>query len=127
MVNQTIETMRQCVRVAVMMFLGISLIASARADVEVVDGIEWTYTISGDTASVGGGYGSPAVPVTTIGAVVVPSQLGGKKVTSIGIYAFYNCSGLTSVVIPEGVISIGNYAFRGCSRFDERCDSRERC
>ena len=37
------------------------------------------------------------------------------SVTSIGDYAFYNCSGLTSVKIPNSVTSIGNYAFEYCS------------
>ena len=36
------------------------------------------------------------------------------SVTSIGEYAFYNCSSLTSVVIPNSVKSIGEYAFSGC-------------
>ena len=36
-------------------------------------------------------------------------------VTSIGNYAFNNCSSLTSITIPEGVTSIGSYAFDGCS------------
>ena len=38
-----------------------------------------------------------------------------NSVTSIGDYAFYNCSGLTSVTIPNSVTSIGYSAFRGCS------------
>ena len=37
------------------------------------------------------------------------------SVTSIGKYAFYNCSSLTSVTIPESVTSIGNYAFDDCN------------
>ena len=39
----------------------------------------------------------------------------GKNLKRIGKSAFPNCSGLTSLVIPEGVTSIGDYAFRGCS------------
>ena len=38
-----------------------------------------------------------------------------ESVSSIGNYAFRNCSGLTSVTIPESVSSIGEYAFCGCS------------
>ena len=35
--------------------------------------------------------------------------------TSINNYTFEGCSGLTSLTIPSGVTSIGNYAFEGCS------------
>ena len=35
--------------------------------------------------------------------------------TSIGRLAFYYCSGLTSITIPNSVTSIGNFAFEGCS------------
>ena len=33
----------------------------------------------------------------------------------LGNYAFYGCSGLTSMIIPSGVTSIGYRAFKGCS------------
>ena len=38
------------------------------------------------------------------------------SVTSIGGYAFYKCTSLTSVTIPNSVTSIGRYAFYGCSK-----------
>ena len=36
-------------------------------------------------------------------------------VTTIGSFAFYNCSSLTSVTIGNSVRAIGDYAFMGCS------------
>ncbi|MEE1459837.1 MAG: leucine-rich repeat domain-containing protein [Segatella copri] len=36
-------------------------------------------------------------------------------VTEIGDYAFSGCSGLTSLTLPSGVTEIGDYAFSGCS------------
>ncbi|MBR0181715.1 MAG: leucine-rich repeat protein [Bacteroidaceae bacterium] len=38
-----------------------------------------------------------------------------NSVTSIGSYAFYNCTGLTSVTIPNSVTAIEGYTFYGCS------------
>jgi hypothetical protein len=49
------------------------------------------------------------------GAVTIPSSIEGYPVTSIGNSAFYQKTGVTSVVIPDGVKSIGDYAFRGCT------------
>ena len=37
------------------------------------------------------------------------------EATTIGEYAFYGCSTLTSVDIPASVTMIGDYAFDGCS------------
>lgn len=39
----------------------------------------------------------------------------GDGVTSIGDYAFYDCSSLTSLTLPESVTSIGDWAFCNCS------------
>lgn len=38
-----------------------------------------------------------------------------NSVTSIGKSAFYGCTGLTSVTIPNSVNSIGTFAFSGCT------------
>ena len=38
-----------------------------------------------------------------------------SHLTSIGSYAFNGCTGLRSMIIPEGVISIGDAAFARCS------------
>ena len=45
----------------------------------------------------------------------ITSLVLNDGITSIGTYAFYNCSGLTSVTIPNSVTSIGSYAFYGCT------------
>ena len=66
-------------------------------------------------------YDGITYSVTTIGneafykcssltSVTIPNS-----VTTIGEWAFYNCSGLTSVTIPNSVTSIGEFAFCKCS------------
>ena len=47
------------------------------------------------------------------GDLIVP-----EGTQSIANYAFYYCSGLTSVTIPNSVISIGDNAFNSCSRLN---------
>ena len=44
----------------------------------------------------------------------IPHTIKGVTVTSIGDQAFYNCTSLTSVTIPDSVTSIGDRAFRYC-------------
>lgn len=39
----------------------------------------------------------------------------GDQITSIGSYAFYDCTSLTGVTIPDSVTHIGRYAFYGCT------------
>ena len=105
-----------CVKFGVVVFAVAAGSLPTFALTETVDGITWTYTVSGGKASVGGGASSAtAVPTTTTGAITIPSSIGGYPVTSIGEFAFSDCRGLTSVTIPDSVTSIGDRAFSGCS------------
>ena len=49
------------------------------------------------------------------GALTIPATCSGKPVTGIGESAFQNCTGLTSVTIPNSVEHIGDSAFDYCT------------
>ena len=49
------------------------------------------------------------VNLSASSAVIIPAS-----VTSIGSYAFRNCTGLTSITLPENLTSIGERAFQNC-------------
>ena len=54
----------------------------------------------------------------TIASVIIPDY-----VTSIGSWAFENCTSLTSVVIPSSVTSVGYYAFQYCNSLTIYCEA----
>ncbi len=111
-----------------------SMISTLFAATETVDGVTYIYTVVDGKASI---YNSdnekprrivsplssmmrfepprPAISSNTIGALKIPSVLGGYPVTTIGKDAVNGCSKLTSVIIPNSVTSIGHSAFCGCS------------
>ena len=47
---------------------------------------------------------------TNLTNVIMPNS-----VTTIGDYAFYQCTNLTNVIMPNSVTSIGGFAFNGCT------------
>ena len=47
--------------------------------------------------------------------VIIPSTLGGRPVTDIGMEAFRGCTAVESVVIPDSVANIWYRAFYGCA------------
>jgi hypothetical protein len=68
------------------------------------------YSVSGTNISITS-YTYPG------GAVTIPSSIPGVSgsVTSIGDFAFENCTRLTGLTIPSSVTSIGFQAFCGCA------------
>ena len=78
--------------------------------------IKWTYSIIDETSkSVEIETAESAVYIGKIaGDVIVPGNVDGYTVTSIGDSAFYNCCALYSVTIPDSVKFIGDSAFYLC-------------
>jgi rubredoxin len=73
----------------------------------IIDGETLTISGSGDMYIFQQGHAPRLVDVKTL--------IIEEGVTNIGTYAFYQCSGFTSVTIPNSVTSIGEGAFRECS------------
>ena len=78
-----------------------------------LNGITYTYDTDTKTAAVSGYDYSLSGDVTIESTINVDGV--DYSVTSIGDGAFYECSSLTSIVIPNSVTSIGDYAFYWCS------------
>ena len=99
--------------IAVLLF---SITANAH-DFEV-DGIYYNKTSNTTVSVTYRGFSSNSYSNEYSGNVVIPSTVrySGNEysVTSIGSSAFYYCSGLTSVTIPNSVTSIGSSAFYYC-------------
>ncbi len=53
--------------------------------------------------------------IDTLTDLVIPSEIDGKAVTTIGYEAFSDCTSLKSVTISESVKSIYRYAFSNCT------------
>ncbi len=61
------------------------------------------------------GYAVAGIGTATENDIVIPDNYNRKPVIAIMDSAFEDCSGLTSITIPNSVTSIMNYAFYGCS------------
>ena len=97
-------------------FIGASRTANSGYD--KVFGYIFGYTTTSSDSSVsgatyqryyGGKYYHYYIPAS------LKTVILSDSVTSIGSYAFKNCSGLTNITIPDSVTSIGSSTFNGCS------------
>lgn len=50
--------------------------------------------------------------------LIIPSTYGGKKVTAIGEFAFWECLSLETVTIGGNITEIGTYAFAECDNLE---------
>ena len=97
---------------AVSMALSIVIVAENNDHISDVCGAtrsEISYVLNSDGTYAVSGYHGFATEI------IIPTVHEGRLVTSIGSYAFYDCTSLTSITIPNSVTSIGSYAFKYCS------------
>ncbi len=93
-------------------FAALALSAGQLCALQVkIDGINYNLNETNLTAEVANHYSSFLKDT-----LIIPASVEYKSktysVTSIGYQAFYQCTGLTSVTIPNSVTSIGESAFR---------------
>ena len=77
-----------------------------------------TWTLEGGVLSIEGNgtmedYATSAAPWYSYRNEIQSIQIG-DGVTTIGDWAFFNCSQVTDVIVPEGVTFIGESAFESC-------------
>ena len=108
------ESMKKLFVFLFSLILSVVFSTSASAYDVKIDGLYYNLNSEGKTAEVTVNWND-----RYSGEVVIPSSITveGKEYTvkSIGNEAFYECTGLTSVDIPNSVTSIGKSAFFSCS------------
>ena len=117
---------KQCIMFLLTMLMSLMSIETFAHDIEVAnaDGVTiyytYAYTSNNTVLQVSyRGSSSSSYSNEYSGNVVIPESVTYNGTTysvySIGYGAFQDCSGLTSITIPNSVTSIGYYAFYGCS------------
>ena len=108
--NKFILIMKKLLLLALVLITATS--ALARSHDFVVNGITYYLNKDGKSVTVTQKRGSYS------GEVIIPKEIkylnANLVVTSIDDLAFYQCSNLTSVTIPNSVKSIGSSAFKSC-------------
>ena len=76
-------------------------------------------TWNGQLKQIGNYAFADCVALTTINSSAAETFDLGTGLTTIGQYAFSNCTGAKTIVVREGVTSIGYAAFMGCANLSE--------
>ena len=90
-------------------------ISASAASYITHNGIRYVYNSAKTEVSVT----SLKSPEVYVGDIVVPSTITNSAdqvipVVGVGSSAFYNCTNVTSVTLPESIKTIGDYAFDSC-------------
>ena len=119
--NSNPKNMKQKIKQTLIVIVGLLLSTTAFAHDFKVDGIFYNFIDKNakivEVTYKGDYYNSYSNEYS--GSVTIPSSVTYNSttysVTSIGGGAFYDCSGLTEVTIPNSVTLIGDVAFYNCT------------
>ena len=103
--------------------------ADIYTDSTTVEGTKFYFTINDDGTTITianeSDTQSTSAPQSYSGSITIPDSLtdGSSiyKVSALGAYAFYGCTGLTSIDLSKcsSLTSLGIYCFRGCSALSD--------
>lgn len=105
--------MKKIIKWMMVLVMAVGCAAAMTIVAEAATEGDFTYTVSGEKATITG------FAKNVGGPVVIPDTLGGYPVTAIGGYAFTDCTNLKKITVPKSVTSIGDSAFKGCTSLEE--------
>ena len=101
--------MKRLLTLAALLLCSIAMLAQFTGTVTDEQGVKYTANNDETTCYVSGHASEYS------SSIVIPESYEGRNVTIIESRAFYGCTDLTSITLPEGLTSIGDDAFTRCS------------
>ena len=97
---------------AAVLLSGSSMTASAQDTYAAKDGTLFYYSVT-DQSKLEISIDSAVLPEGS-GELVIPETIGSYTVTGISDRAFFGCTAMASVSLPDTLTHIGDYSFSGC-------------